>query len=138
MLARRPVGSEIHRGVEAAIGLALVILPILLGYAPGSPLTISIEAVFVAGALGLVLATLGLVASRRGDAMPPSLHRVLDGVAAVGLIAAALFFAVRDESLSDTVILALAAFPYALLVFFTRYEPGGPDRATTVSDESVP
>ena len=138
MLASRPVGLEIHRGIEAAIGLALVILPILLGFTPGSSLAISVEAVFVAGALGLVLATLGLVASRRGDALPPSLHRVLDIVAAVGLIAAALFFAGFGDSQTDAVIFTVAAFPYALLVFFTRYVPGGPDRATTVSEESVP
>ncbi len=138
MLARRPVGLEIHRGVEAAIGLALVILPILLGFAPGSALSISVEAVVVAGAFGLVLATLGLVASRGGDALSPSLHLGLDVTAAAGLIAAALFFAARGDSQAGTVVLALAAFPYALLVFFTCYEPGGPDRATTVSEESVP
>ncbi len=138
MLERRPVGLEIHRGIEAAMGLALVILPILLGFAPGSPLSISVEAVFVAGLLGFVLATLGLVASRRGDSLGPSLHRGLDVVAAASLIAAALFFAARAENQADTVLFALAAFPYALLVFFTRYELGGPDRATTVSEESVP
>ena len=138
MLDRRPVGLEIHRGIETAMGLALVILPILLGFAPDSPLAISVETVIVAGALGLVLATLGLVASRRGDALPPSLHRALDIVAAAGLIAAALFFAARGESQADELVFALAAFPYALLVFFTRYEPGGPDRATTVSEETVP
>ena len=138
MLNRRPVGLEIHRGIETAMGLALVILPILLGFAPGSPLSISVEAVFVAGAFGLVLATLGLVASRGGDALAPSVHRVLDIVAAAALIGAALFFAARAENRADTVVFALAAFPYALLVFFTLYESGGPDRATTVSEESVP
>jgi hypothetical protein len=138
MLARRPVGLETHRGIEATLGLALVILPILLGFAPGSPLSISVEAVFVAGVLGFVLATLGLVASRGGDALAPSLHRVLDVVAAAGLIAAAIFFAARGEGRADTLLFALAGFPYAVLVFLTRYEPGGPDRATTVSEETVP
>jgi Na+/H+ antiporter NhaD/arsenite permease-like protein len=138
MLATRPVGLEIHRGIETAMGLALVILPILLGFAPGSPLAISVEAVAVAGAFGLLLATLGLVASRDGDALSPSLHRVLDVVVAAALIGATIFFAARAESRADTVVLALAAFPYALLVFFTYYEAGGPDRATTVSEESGP
>ena len=138
MLAKRPVGLEIHRGIEAAMGLALVILPILLGFAPGSPLAISVEAVFVAGVFGFVLATLGLVASRRGDALPPSLHRVLDAVAAACLIAAAIFFAARGEGRADALVFALAGFPYAVLVLFTRYEPGGPDQATTVSEELVP
>ena len=138
MLAKRPVGLDIHRGTEAAIGLALVILPILLGFGPGSPLTISTEAVFVAGALGLALATLGLVASRRGDALAPLPHRALDIAAAVGLIAAAFYFAAFGDARADGLIFALTAFPYALLVFFTHYEAGGPDRATTVSEESVP
>ena len=133
MLGRNKIGLELHRGIEATIGLALVIMPILFGFAPGSPLSVSVQAVVVAAAFGLVLATLGLVASRRGDALPPSLHRVLDGVAAVGLVVAALFFAYRASDRADIVILALAAFPYALMVLCTRYVPGGPDRATTVS-----
>ncbi|MGI9094248.1 MAG: hypothetical protein ACR2F4_01570, partial [Thermoleophilaceae bacterium] len=73
-----------------------------------------------------------------GDALSPSVHRVLDIVAAAALIGAALFFAARAENRADTVVFALAAFPYALLVFFTLYESGGPDRATTVSEETVP
>lgn len=121
MLTNRPVSLEIHRGIETAVGLALVILPILLGFAPGSPFAISVETVFVAGALGLMLATLGLGASRRGEALSPSLHRVLDIAAAVGLILAAMFFSARGDSQADGLVFVLAAFPYALLVFFTRY-----------------
>jgi len=135
MLGRNRVGLEIHRGIEATIGLALVIMPVLIGFAPGSPLSVSVEAVVVAGAFGLVLATLGLVASRQGDALPPSLHRALDGAAAVGLIVAALVFAFRDSDRAGIVILSLAAFPYALMVLCTRYVHGGPDKATTVSGE---
>ena len=139
MLAKRPVGLEIHRGVEASIGLALVILPLVLGFAPGSPFAISVEAVFVGIVLGFVLASLGLVGSRRGDALGPSLHRAIDIGAAVALILAALLFAAFGATRADAVIFALAAFPYALLVLFTRYESAGPDEAaTTVSEEPVP
>jgi hypothetical protein len=135
MLGRNKIGLELHRGIEATIGLALVILPILFGFAPDSLLSVTVEAVVVAAAFGLVLAMLGFVATRGGDALPPSLHRVLDGVAAVGLNVAALFFAFRAGPRADVVILALAAFPYALMVLCTRYVPGGPDRATTVSGD---
>jgi hypothetical protein len=135
MLGRNKIGLELHRGIEATIGLALVIMPIIFGFAPSSPLRVSVQAVVVAAAFGLVLATLGFVATRGGDALSPSLHRVLDGVAAVGLNLAALFFAFRAGPRADIVILALAAFPYALVVLCTRYVPGGQDRATTVSGE---
>ena len=135
MLGRDTVGLDVHRGIEAAMGLALVIMPILFGFAPGSPLSVSVEAVVVAGAFGFVLATLGLVASRSGDALLPSLHRALDGAVAVGLILAALVFAYRDGPRADAVILALAAFPYALMVLCTRYSREGPDEATTVTGE---
>ncbi len=136
-MGKDTIGIEIHRGIEAAIGLALVILPILLGYAPGSPLSVSVEAVFVAGLFGLVLATLGLVYSRDGDALPPSLHRGLDAVAATALVAATIIFALRSNGRADVVILALAAFPYAVMVLCTRYVPGERDTATTVSKESA-
>lgn len=135
MLGRNKIGLELHRGIEATIGLALVIMPIIFGFAPSSPLRVSVQAVVVAAAFGLVLATLGFVATRGGDALPPSLHRALDGVAAVGLNLAALFFAFRAGPRADIVILALAAIPYALVVLCTRYVPGGPDRATTVSGD---
>jgi hypothetical protein len=135
MLGRNKIGLELHRGIEATIGLALVILPILFGFAPSSLLRVSVEVVLVAAVFGLVLAMLGFVATRGGDALPPSLHRTLDGVAAVGLNVAALFFAFRVGPRADVVILALAAFPYALVVLCTRYVPGGPDRATTVSGD---
>jgi hypothetical protein len=135
MLGRNKIGLELHRGIEATIGLALVILPILFGFAPSSLLRVSVEVVLVAAVFGLVLAMLGFVATRGGDALPPSLHRTLDGVAAVGLNVAALFFAFRVGPRADVVILALAAFPYALVVLCTRYVPGGPDRATTVSSD---
>lgn len=135
MLGRNKIGLELHRGIEATIGLALVITPIIFGFAPDSLLRVSVQAVVVAAAFGLVLATLGFVATRGGDALAPSLHRALDGVAAVGLNLAALFFAFRAGPRADIVILALAAFPYTLVVLCTRYVPGGPDRATTVSGD---
>jgi len=137
MLGRDKVGIELHRGIEAAIGLALVILPVLFGFAPGSPVAVSIEAVFVAGALGFVLATLGFVAGRDHQALPASLHRVLDGVAATALVLAAIVFALRSNGPADVLILALAAFPYAFMVLCTRYAPGGTDAATTVSGGSA-
>jgi hypothetical protein len=135
MLGRNKIGLDLHRAIEATIGLALVILPLIFGFAPDSLLTVSVEVVVVAAVFGLVLAMLGFVATRGGDALPPSLHRALDGVVAVGLNVATLVFAFRFGPRVDVVILALAAFPYTLVVLCTRYVPVGPDRATTVSGE---
>lgn len=117
------------------MGLALVICPILLGFAPGSPVYVPVEAVVVAGALGLALATLGFVAGGEDQEMPLSLHRAIDAVVAVALVATCIVFAFRGAT-GTTLLLAVVAFPYAVLVIETRYEPlEAQARATTVSRE---
>jgi len=129
------VRFDVHRIVEGTMGLALVICPVLFGFAPGSPVYMPVEAVVVAGALGLALASLGLVAGSEGRAMPISLHRAMDAVIAAALVITCIVLSFRGAT-GATLLLAVIAFPYALLVIGTRYEPQELQaEATTVAEE---
>lgn len=119
-----------HRAIEGALGLALVIVPIVLGFAP--------VAIIVCMAFGLVIATLGFAANREGRALPPSARRVLDAVLVVGLIvAAALLYVLADER-GATLLLAVGTVVMAALILFTRYGSGsdveGANPTTVTSD----
>lgn len=126
-----------HRPIEATMGLALVICPILFGFAPGSPVYVPVEMVVVAGALGLALASLGFVAGGEDQTMPPSLHRTIDAVVATALILTCIALAFRGAT-GATLLLSVVAFPYAVLVIETRYEPlEAQGQATTVAREDT-
>lgn len=112
---------DIHRAIEAAIGIALVLLPFIFSFARSNPIVdFSPAAVLVAGAIGAVAATLGFIGGRQGRSAPIRLHSTLDVVLTVALIAAALLFALRGER-PAVILFASAGLAYALLSVTTSY-----------------
>jgi len=119
------VRFDIHRVIEATIGMVLILLPFVLAFSPSEVLDLPTTVLVVAGVIGAVAATLGFLGGRSGNPMPLGLHFALDVVLTVALIGAALFFAYGGET-SATVLFASAGLAYALLSALTRYsrEPG--------------
>lgn len=119
------VRFDVHRAIEAALGIALVLLPFVFGFSPSAVLAFPASVVVIAGAIGVVAVTLGFLGGRSGNPMPLSLHSALDVILTLALIGAALFFAFVGE-LSATIMFAGAGLAYALLSVLTSYtrEPG--------------
>ncbi len=112
---------DVHRAIEAAIGLALVLLPFIFSFARSDPIVdFPVEVLFVAAAIGAVAATLGFTGGRAGRSTPIALHSTADVVLTVALIAAALVFAFRSEQ-PAVILFGTTGLGYALISVTTRY-----------------
>ncbi len=131
-----------HRPIEAGIGLALVLLPFLLGFAPESVADFPPASLVVGGATGLVLVLLGFAGRRGGGALAGRVHAALDAAVVIALLAATMIFAVSGDT-APTIVFAAAALVQAAISVATRYSdhaPGqdpAPDQepATTMADD---
>jgi hypothetical protein len=117
---RHTLTLDLHRPLEAAIGIVLVAVPALIGLLPGGPETFTTGCGFVAVICGLVLTTLGFAGTRDQDGIAPSLHLGVDIVVAAVLLIGAIAFALAGETAS-LILLGGAGIAHALLVGVTRY-----------------
>ena len=113
-----------HRGVEAALGFALIFLAIVLALDPGGNFDFSIAGVAVCGVTGLMLATLGVATPRQGVGVGPASHRAFDFVIVAILALAAILFAI-DGATTEWIIFAAAGIGHLLMTLRTRYTLAG-------------
>ena len=111
---------DTHRAIEAAIGIALFLVPFGLRYLLEDGVDYSSGALFICAVIGLVAATLGFAGTRLGNDPSGGSHVLFDRLVLAGAAVAALVFAVRGEG-PAAVTLGLAAAAYAVLVVQTRY-----------------
>jgi len=90
-----------HGAVELLVGVALIVLPFVLGFGPA--------ALLASMAAGAVIAGLGL---REG--LPISAHMAADALASAALLAAAVALAAVGEPVAAGVLAAAAAGELAL------------------------
>lgn len=112
------VALDTHRPLEAAIGLALVAIPLLFGLT--GAVDFSTLAILVAVVVGGLITLLGFAGTRQGDLFSPTTHAAYDRALAVILVVAAVLFAIAGD-VDSTILLGLAAVLYAALVLSTRY-----------------
>lgn len=118
----RNLTLDMHRPIEAALGLALAVIPLLLTIA--GQLDFSALGVIVALILGGVIATLGFAGGRSGEVVTPSLHSALDHGLTGALVVAALVFALLGDGWS-ALAFVLAVLLFGLLTLGTRYVADG-------------
>lgn len=124
--------------MAAIVGLVLVIVPATSSFYDGGRLDFSVEAIFVAGGLGLALTLIGFAASKEGRGAPAGLYLTAHRVLTAALLAAAIIFALRDE---PTAALLFAGGVIALGLILLRGtgagqgEEGHTGSATTVSSD---
>lgn len=137
---RRPA-LEAHRLVAAFVGLFLVIVPAISSFYDGGRLDFSVEAIFVAAALGLPLTLIGFAASKEARGAPVKLYLLAHRIITAALLAAAIIFALRDEP-TAAILFAGAVIPLGLILLKDaaagKDEKRHPERATTVSREESP
>ena len=123
-----------HRAVELVVGLALAVVPLVLGV--GNFVTSDAAGVVVCVVLGVLIVTLALSSDHEGRSLAGSSHVAADRLLTAALGVAAIVLAMLGEPLAAG-LCAGAAVVEGLLGLFTRYavRPGRDDetRATTVS-----
>jgi len=132
---RRPA-LEAHRLVAAIVGLFLVMVPAITSFYNGGLLDFSVEAIVVAGALGLPLALIGFAASKEARGAPIKLYLLAHRIVTAALLVAAIIFALRDEP-TAALLFAGAVIVLALILLnggdASPDEERHPEPATTVS-----
>jgi hypothetical protein len=121
---RRGYPLSTHRGVEAALGFALIFLALVLALDPGGNFEFSTAGAAAAGVFGLALATLGVATPREGTGVGPASHRAFDIAIVAGLAIVAILFATRGDT-TEVIIFAAAALAHGLLTARTRYTIAG-------------
>ncbi len=112
------VALDTHRPLEAAIGLALVAVPLLFGLT--GAIDFSTLGIVVAVALGALVTFLGFSGTREGDVFSPGSHAAYDRVLAFLLLVAAVLFAVWGDR-DSAILLAVGTVLYGALALGTRY-----------------
>jgi hypothetical protein len=116
MVKQGPIPAFIHGVLEYVAGVALIALPLLLGYDAGSATAASI----VLGVLLLVLAATTSWNTSLVNSVPLPVHILLDYALAAVLIASPFLFSFSDESTPTAVFIA-AGVIHLLVSIGTRY-----------------
>ena len=114
-----------HRPLEAAIGIVLIVLPVVLDFPIGG---------FVLSAgPGALIVALALGVTREGRAISGTTHRVLDLALLAVLIVAALVCAALLAPIGPAIEIGAAAVAEGVLIAATRYveSPTRRDRTFT-------
>ena len=120
MTAIRLIPFPVHGAMEFATGLFLLAAPFLFGFGPAAAIVSVVVAVLVIGlALGAATAD-----PRSGSGLPVATHYAFDYGLALGLLAAAVLFAVAGDTVAGVVLLATALAQLALNLT-TRYSLRG-------------
>lgn len=114
----RGLTLDLHRPIEAALGLCLAVIPLLLTI--GGQVDFSTLGLILALLLGGIIATLGFAGGRGGEVVTPSLHSALDYALTGGLAVAALLFALAGDGWS-ALTFGLAVILFGVLTLATRY-----------------
>ena len=127
MVKQGPIPAFVHGLLEYVLGIALIALPLILGYDSGSATAASI----VLGVLVLFLTATTSWKTSLVNQVPLAVHILLDYALVVVLIASPFVFSFSDESTPTAVFIAIGIV--GLLVSIgTRYrkedaiEPGTP------------
>ncbi|MEJ7790084.1 MAG: DUF6234 family protein [Thermoleophilaceae bacterium] len=122
--------------MAAIVGLFLVMVPAITSFYNGGLLDFSVEAIVVAGALGLPLALIGFAASKEARGAPIKLYLLAHRIVTAALLVAAIIFALRDEP-TAALLFAGAVIVLALILLnggdASPDEERHPEPATTVS-----
>ena len=127
MVKQGPIPAFVHGLLEYVLGIALIALPLILGYDSGSATAASI----VLGVLVLFLAATTSWTTSLVNQIPLPVHILLDYALAAVLIASPFLFSFSDESTPTAVFIALGV-AHLLISIGTRYrkedaiEPGTP------------
>jgi len=122
----------------AVLGLFLVMVPLVASFYDGGLLDYSVQAIVVAGAIGLPLTLIGFASFKDGRGPPDDLYLMVHRILTAALLIAGIGFALRDE---PTAALTFAAATIVMgLLLLTRAgvghdEDGQGDGATTVSSD---
>ena len=114
--------SELRGLIGAVVGLVLVIVPAITSFYAGGLIDFSVEAVFVAGALGLPLVLIGFSATREGRAVASGLQLVLHQLLTAAALVIAVVFALRDEPAAG-ILFALAVIALGAPLILMRPRP---------------
>lgn len=114
--------SELRGLIGAVVGLVLVIVPAITSFYAGGLIDFSVEAVFVAGALGLPLVLIGFSATREGRAVASGLQLVLHQLLTAAALVIAVVFALRDEPAAG-ILFGLAVIALGAPLIFVRPRP---------------
>jgi len=137
-LSERAPTLEVHRLVAAVVGLFLVIVPAITSFYDGGRLDFSVEAIFVAGGLGLPLTLIGFASSREGRGPPADLYLLAHRLLTAALLIAAFAFTLRGEA-TAVIMFAAAVVIMGLLLLTRAGATTDEDRqgsgATTVASE---
>ena len=121
---RRGYPLETHRGVEAALGFALILIALIVAVIPSDSLELSGGAIAAAAVIGLVLTTLGLATTREGAGVGPAAHRGFDIVLVAAMVILAILFAASGATV-EAIIFAAFALAHGILTAQTRYTRAG-------------
>ncbi len=126
MVKQGPIPAFVHGFYEYLGGLALIALPLLLGYDSGAATAVSI----IIGVLVLMLAATTSSSTSLVNQVSLPAHIILDYVLAAVLIASPFLFGFSDES-TPTAIFIAAGVLHMLISVGTRYrKEEHPERGT--------
>jgi hypothetical protein len=139
MVKQGPIPAFVHGLYEYIGGIALIVLPLVLGYDAGSATAVSI----VLGVLVIFLTATTAWTTSLVNQVPLPVHILLDYALAAVLIASPFLFTFSDESTPTAVFIA-AGIIQLLVAIGTRYRkddvPKRPRREAkrAVRDEEIP
>jgi hypothetical protein len=116
MVKQGPVPAFVHGLYEYLLALALIALPLVIGYESDSATAISV----IAGVLLLFLTATTTSSTSLVNQVPLAVHILLDYVLAVVLIASPFAFGFSDET-EPTVVFIAAGVLHLLISIGTRY-----------------
>ena len=129
---------RLHRSVAAIVGLFLVMVPAVASFYDGGRLDYSVQAVVVAGGIGLPLTLIGFASFKDGRSPPNDLYLMAHRILTAALLIAAIGFALRDEP-TAAITFAAATIVMALLLLTRTGAGHDEDRqgagATTVTTD---
>ncbi len=128
----------LHRSVAAIVGLFLVMVPAVASFYGEGLLDYSVQAVVVAGGIGLPLTLIGFSSFKDGRGPPDDLYLMVHRILTAALLIAAIGFALRDEPTAG-ITFAAATIVMGLLLLTPAGAGHDEDRqgggATTVATD---
>ena len=122
----------------AIVGLFLVMVPAVASFYGGGTLDYSVQAVVVAGGIGLPLTLIGFASFKEGRGPPDDLYLLVHRVLTAAPLIAAIGFALRDEP-TAAITFAVATIVMGLLLLTRAGAGHDEDRqgagATTVATD---
>jgi len=106
----------LQRSGAAVVGLFLVMVPVVASFYDGGRLDYSVQAVVIAGGIGLPLTLIGFSSFKDGRGPPDDLYLMVHWILTAALLIAATGFALRDEPTAAITFAAATIFMGLLLL----------------------